>query len=485
LLAVFGEVYLSLNLKNALRPIVILIVSVATSFTLRTAPAQAPESRTVVIRNVTVIDGTGSPAKPDMDVVIRGGLIRQIVHRTKVPKDAEVIDGSRKFLIPGLWDMHVHLVYGDESSLSVYVANGVTSVRDMGGSLAIINQWRKEIGDGQLLGPTIQGAAGPVLESATWIKRIETIVWPALLRKGIQPKGWGDISNIPVSSPADAENAVKNVQTAGGDFVKVRTAESLETYLAILASAKKSGLLFASHPPPKGGLLQASRGGANSIEHFMCEDGANDLPETQKLELFVALARNQTWMDPTIVSGLVHSLPDDEVARIISQEAAEGGPRPRLLPEKLAESFRKDYQIRQAFGQSGAKTEERASDARELQCLSGMHRAGVGFLAGTDVGSLLAFPGFSLHEELEDLVKYVGLSPLEAIQAATLNAAKFFSVSDRTGTVEVGKVADLVLLEADPVRDIRNTKTISAVILRGTVVSKSRINEILHSANNP
>lgn len=461
------------------------LVFVALTLVLSEPLAKAQASGTLIITNVTVIDGTGAPAKPQMTVLVKNGIIREIARNLVVPRDAEVIDGRGKFLIPGLWDMHVHLVYSDESSLPLYVANGVTSVRDMGGSLTIINHWREEIAGGQVLGPTIQGAAGPIIESAAWVKQIETVVWPMLKRKGIQPKGWGNITNIPVASPAEAEGAVRKVREAGGDFVKVRTAASLDTYLALVAAAKKLGLLFASHPPPQGGLLQASNAGANSIEHFMCEGSVNGLPEVKQLDLFSSIARNRTWMDPTIVSGLAHSMEDDEVASVIASEAAVNGPRPHLLSEKLAESFRKDYQIGRSLGASGSKKEDRASDEKELACLSRMHRAGVGFLAGTDVGSILVFPGFSLHEELNNLVKYVGLSPMEAIQAATLNAAKFFGVDDKTGTIEVGKAADLVLLEANPLQDIRNTKSISIVVIRGKVISKLQIEKTLHPGKRP
>jgi imidazolonepropionase-like amidohydrolase len=187
----------------------------------------------LALTRVTVIDATGAPARPKMTVVIAGGRIAAIGEngKTPIPKGARVIDASGKYLIPGLWDMHVHLAKAGENALPLFIANGVTGVRDMGGDAAMVLKWRDEIGAGKRLGPRIK-AAGPILESARNVERMK--------REGtVEPV---DRFRIGVAGPDEAENVVERVVKMGVDFIKIRTVASPETYRAIAAAARKRNL---------------------------------------------------------------------------------------------------------------------------------------------------------------------------------------------------------------------------------------------------
>ncbi|HEU4388326.1 MAG TPA: hypothetical protein VFV34_11050, partial [Blastocatellia bacterium] len=232
--------------------------------------ARQTASTSLVIRNVTLIDATGSPAKPKMTVVIAGDRITAIGEdaKTAVPKGAQIVDGAGRFLIPGLWDMHVHLAMAGETTPPVLIANGITSVRDMGGDLAVIDEMRKKIAAGKLVGPRIK-CAGPILESPRFIRVIEDLTGRA----------WHD--RIGVGDAADARKAIDSLLALRVDFVKIRTNASRESFLAIAAEARRAGLQLVGHPPDKVSLIEASDAGQRSFEHLLIFDqGVGDLKET-------------------------------------------------------------------------------------------------------------------------------------------------------------------------------------------------------------
>jgi imidazolonepropionase-like amidohydrolase len=192
----------------------------------------------LAVTDVTVIDGTGRPARPHMTVVIVEGKIIAVdsMRRATVRDQAHIIDGRGKFLIPGLWDMHVHLAKAGALSLGLFVANGVTSVRDMGGDFAVVQQFRSMINAGTRIGPRIR-TAGPILESAERVRRMKA-------RGTVEPV---DRFRAPVADTIDARRVVDSVARLGVDFIKVRTVASRETYQAIASAARRAGLTFAAH----------------------------------------------------------------------------------------------------------------------------------------------------------------------------------------------------------------------------------------------
>jgi imidazolonepropionase-like amidohydrolase len=449
-------------------------------------PAQAPQSpQPLVFTHVTIIDATGAPAQPDMTVVIRGDRILELGKSGKVrtPEGAQVVDASGKVMIPGLWDMHVHWLHKDY--LPLFIANGITGIRIMWGA-PFHHQWRQEIEQGTLVGPRM-AIASAIVDGPKPI-------WPG---------------SLAVGTDAEGRQAVIQSKQAGADFIKVYSRLPREAYFAIADEAKKQGIPFAGHVPGAVSVAEASDAGQKSIEHFTnvleaCStreeelrkagaDAWSHLPEgkafpsraslrqitRQTLEtfspdkanvLFARLARNHTWQCPTLTV--------QRNMAFIKDPAIHNDPRVKYMPPGIASGWDPtgDFRLQD-------RTEEDYELARSVyrklkELVVPMRRAGVEFLAGTDVLNPYCFPGFSLHDELALLVE-AGLSPMEALQAATLNPARFLGKEKDLGTVEKGKIADLVLLDANPLEDIGNSRKIDAVVVGGRLLRKAELQRML------
>jgi imidazolonepropionase-like amidohydrolase len=410
----------------------------------------------LAITHVAVIDTATGAAIPDMTVVVDNGRIAS-VGKGEGPRGAEVVDGRGKFLMPGLWDMHVHLSLARVSALPGLVANGVTSVRDMGSDLAELDRWRGQVADNVVTGPSIV-RAGPILN--------------------------GQESNryhLVVGDASEARMAVRTLRKVGVDFIKLHRRTSRDAYFAIAAEAKQLRLPFSGHVPITVSPLEAADAGQASIEHTetlfegtfaTAHEGRDFVAEianwrtTDAPALFAAFVRNGTRVDPTLVA-------QDQLVRTV--EATSPDARARYI----AASAR--LEAEKTLGADMRKiVRERPPLLKELQAVTGlMHRAGVVLVAGTDT-SIFHPPGFSLHDELALLVAS-GLSAADALRAATVNAAAMFP-SENAGIVAPGKRADLVLLDANPLEDIRHTQRISAVILRGRLLNKQSLDRLLAEA---
>ena len=435
----------------------------------------ARDAKTLAIAHVTVIDATEAAPKPDMTVIVRGGRIAQIERSSsKSPKGAQVVDGRGKFVIPGLWDMHVHTNFGDwlpggkEIILPLFVANGVTGVRDMGGDLHLLKEWRDQIDAGTTLGPRMV-ISGPMIDGAP-------PHFPA---------------SVPVSTAADARKAVDDLKRGGADFIKVQSYISRDAYFAVAEESKKQGMTFVGHVPDAIRASEASNAGQKSIEHYTgifegcssVEDellkgpkGPRRVVETYneaKCEALIALlAKNGTWQVPTLIWERGQWLIDDlDLSQSPGAKYAAASLR-NTTYKKFTESIMKELD-------TDPVPYRRQFVAKELEMTLAMHRAGVPLMAGTDTAAgVYVIPGFSLHQELELFVE-AGLTPMEALQSATLNPAKFLGRTHDLGTVEKGKLADLVLLDASPLDNIGNTQKISAVVLGGRYLSRADLDSIL------
>ena len=444
---------------------------------VHTCLAQSSPSAPLILHDVTVIDATGAPAKPHQTVIIRDGKIEDIQSSGmgfagKLP--GTHVDGSGKFLIPGLWDMHVHMVFGDwfprgkEVTLPLFIANGITGVRDMGGELKVLQQWRKEISAGTLMGPRIV-MSGPMLD-------------------GPQPRF---PSSIAVKTPEDGRRAVDDLKRRGADFIKLQSLIPREAVFAIADEAKKQGISFVGHVPDAVRASEASNAGQKSFEHLIgIFEGSSPLEDefikgtkTQKQflstydpkraeVLFSLLAKNQTWQCPTLVW--------ERGGNLIDESDFAHDTRAKYAPAYWKDVTWKRFteQIKHDFNTDDLAT-RKAFVAKELEVVNAMHRAGIPFLAGTDTPpGVYVFPGFSLHEELQRFVA-AGFTPMEALQTATLNPAKFLGMEDRLGSIEKGKLADLVLLDGNPLEDIRNTQKIEAVIVNGSYLPRATLDKML------
>ncbi len=444
------------------------------------ANAQDPANSSLAFAHVTVIDVSSGRLEPDQTVVVAGERIAEVGKTGKVtlPRSARIVEARNKFLIPGLWDMHVHGT-GIDNFSKLYIANGVTGIRDMFTLMDQIQAERVQIRNGQP-GPRIV-AAGRIVDGPKPI--------------------WRD--SVAVKDAEEGRRAVETVKREGSDFVKVYELLPRDAYFAIAAEAKRQGMDFVGHVPQAVTAAEASDAGQKSIEHLtgilrgcsphedevMHRDGPaipgkqrimadarmilDSYDEKRAQALFARFKRNHTWQCPTLTVlynfGHVYdgSLTNDwRLKYLPHEELAYWRPENDFRFGKAPEGWEKTMQ--QIYG-------------KEVELVGKMRRAGVEFLAGTDTLNPFCFPGFSLHDELGRLVG-AGLTPLEALQTATINPARFLGREKELGTIEPGKLADVVLLDANPLQDIGNTKTIRAVVANGRCYNRAMLDGFLAEA---
>lgn len=444
------------------------------------------QTRPLVIRNVTVIDMTGAAPKGGMTVVIDGGRITAIGRSAKmqVPEDAEFVDGSGKFLIPGFWDLHVHF-FDAERTLPLFVANGVLGVRELGGPMDDVMRWRADAVSGKIVSPRIV-TAGRILD-------------------GEPPSSRPEYTDV-VKTPDEGRRAVRELKARGADLIKVYDVLSRETYFAIANEAKNQKLPFVGHTPTAISSIEASHAGQRSIEHLgkILEDSSGSpdkvktagseqikdgdffafttrlgraydaaiatYSEKKAREIFAHFRKNKTWQVPTLVVKYGRTF--------IDELDAKGEPRAKYLPAAQREYWKPKVGFFSRYRTPSYITAQKAYFKNEMELVGDMHRAGVGILAGTDSTAAYVIPGFSLHDELTLFVE-AGLTPMRALQTATRNPAEYLGELDQHGTIEVSKLANLILLDANPLDNIKNTTRINAVIQNGRYLSRSELDRML------
>lgn len=440
--------------------------------TVQTTQAQQP----VAITNARVVDVASGQVRPGQTVVISGGSITAVTTGGATPAGARVIDGTGKYLVPGLWDMHVHLSMAGREALPVLLANGITAVRDMGGNGPTVMAWRDSVLAGRLDGPRIK-APGQIVESARWLNavigRVEPLNQPGLLAELR--------SRFAIDSLPDGPRIVDSLRRLGADFIKIRNFPSPPAYFSFARAARAAGLPVAGHGPPVEFLGVVSDSGFASFEHSLIAirnaklvPAFGTLPDTAQDALIRRLARNSTAWDPTLVSGRVRFIPDSAKRRMIDDSTGASDPRLRLVPPTLRQEWRAGLALEGASQPDdwGAVEQEARQLVRRFADL------GVTLLAGTDLGVITLVPGFALHDELELLVD-AGLTPREALAAATINPARGMGLSGNMGMIAPGQAADLLLLDANPLEDIRATRAISAVMANGRWYDRATLDRML------
>lgn len=397
--------------------------------------------RSIAIQDVTIVDVETAALHPHQTVVVSGGRIASIGRVT--PANARLVAGRGQFLIPGLWDMHVHLWY-PESQLSTYIAFGVTGVRDMGSDFTRTCEWRAAIEKGTMIGPRII-TPGPAVD-------------------GRPP----DDEKFPVFVARDAVEARKafdQLWNMDVDFIRVLSGLSRDAYLALAEQARHWHVPLEGRIPDSISAWDAIEARQHSLEHLfgVMRSVSTD---AEAIEFFEQCAIRGVRISPTLVrwQRMAH----------LSDEYLKNDPRLKYVPEAIRESW--------PALQDDADPQIRRQIEGIYRLVSLATRTKVEVLAGTDTGDPYTIPGATLDDELEQLVA-AGMSPHQALQAATIAPARFLESEDQMGTIEKGKGADMVLLGANPLEDIRNVRRITGVFARGRYFSRKDLDGLLAAAN--
>ena len=425
--------------------------------------SQKVKNNHVVITNVNIIDAINEKVINNQDVYIQNGEIQQITNATQHTfSNVTIIEGTGKFLMPSLWDMHSHLAFdvAPQLAMPMYLAYGVTGLRDMQGVMIINSQrqqWKKSINDGELLGPKI-------------IARADEIV--------------GDNYD-----ERNVTEVVERVSQASGSFIKIYSGIQEPRYLKLANEAKQKNVTFAGHYPLSIDPILSSQAGQKSFEHahlfidnssiladeiraYHKEGNSPDITRPSRKQildsfsydkfnlLVKTMIENNTYFCPTHVTKNYEASVFDE--NYLNSDKKDYVP---FLMEFMwnddAENMKRyDEQLLKRFHQRG------------LELTGIAHDKGVKILAGTDTFDPYSVPGITLHEELAQLVA-AGLTPGQAIVSATVNPADYFGLGSQYGSVEEGKIADLLLLTKNPLENIENTKEIDTLFFNQAIYSHS------------
>ncbi len=410
--------------------------------------ARIAPARKLAITGATLEDSTGAPALPDSVILIENGVIKAVGPRSKVriPKDASILDATGKFAIPGLWDMHAH--YEQVEWGPIYLAAGVTSVRDVGNEFDFIRALHEQL-DRQK-----DPAIGPHLEFAGIID-------------GIGPVSLGAVI---ADTPDEATNLVEKYKAAGARQIKIYSSVKPEVVKAICVAAHARGMTVTGHIPNGMTAIDGVNDGMDQINHIQYEIpyfthpvlGADGKPDRTKppvldldgpdaKKLIAALQAHHTVLDPTVAlfESFMNTVPLDQLEPGLDHVAP---------------------QLHEALDNPPPPAEKAAQMTARWQALMGtlraLHAAGIPMVAGTDQ----AIPGYSLHREIELYVE-AGFTPLEALQAATIEPARALGVESESGSLAPGKRGDVLLLDADPLADIHNTRKVWRTVAAGAVYS--------------
>ena len=481
------------NLKTMQKLFGVLLMSILL-FQCNTAKKEI-EEHSILFTNVTAIDAKFGE-RNNINILITNNKIAKVsMEQINSPSNCITIDGTGKYLIPGLWDAHVHLTFTpglEESMFPLFIANGITSIRDTGGLIDLVLPWKDKAKQEPNSSPNVF-IAGPLLDGLPNVYD--------------GSPGRPEIS-IGLKSPKEAEETVVMLKNKSVDLIKSYEMLTPKEFIAILNKSKEEGLFVTGHVPLSMDVIEASNAGLRSMEHLRNLEMAcskdfdsllnerrkillagkdslggklrsyihrsqrlhaiNSFDEERTNKVLARLAENDTWQIPTtaLLTGGINRLYEDDTWLKTFQ----------YLPKKV-----KTIWINKAKNSKQKKSSEFLSlfhGEWALQMIAKLKSANVKILAGTDTPISYLTPGFSLHKELEMLVKG-GLKPIEAIESATILPAKYFGLEETMGTIETSKLADLVLLDANPLNNIKNTTKISAVVRNGTYYNREALNNLL------
>ncbi len=438
----------------------------AVTFIIAVLPLQAAFADVTAFVNVNVIPMHEEAVLPGRTVIVDNDRIAAIgsVDATPVPEGATIVDGTDRYLIPGLAEMHGHVPGAGsdnlERVLSLYVANGVTTVRGMLGQPSHLDL-REGLADGELLGPRLV-TSGPSLNGQS------------------------------VRSPGHGRELVREQHAAGYDFLKIHPGLTLDEFLSISEVANELGIPFAGHVPEDVGVPRALAAGIATIDHLdgymetllrPHEDTSGglggffgvfiaDLADETKIDAIAeATANAGTWNVPT------EALFEHVASPRWPPDEMRDWPEMKYMPAATVAQWHEAKTGLMKDANYDPDTAERAIRIRQ-RLIKALHDAGAPLLLGSDSPQIFNVPGFAIHRELRYLVD-AGLTPYEALYTGTVNPARFLGAADQRGTVQVGQLADLVLLDADPLEDIGNSRRIHGVMVSGRWLSRAMLDGLL------
>lgn len=434
------------------------------------ATARAQDAGAIVIRDVSIVDVEAGQVVPHQSVRIESGTIARIAPPGAADHDpaAQIVDGAGLFLMPGLFDAHVHLVASRETFPPLLVANGVTCVRDLGGPTEEILGLRQETADGRIIGPRII-CTGAIVDG--------------------NPPVWPTFSEV-CETPDQARAAVRKLHEAGVDQIKVYSRLTPECYEAAVAEAHELGLKATGHIPMQVTFQEALRAGQDCAEHLLgfervlsqLAGGEQDDQQRQPIwERFAGWSKLdqvdkdklREFLDELKAAGMVQCPTLVVMVGIgrVSDEKAASDPRMAYVPESLKSFW--------SSGPYGSFSKWAADLVKPKQrMIAALHRAGVPLVVGTDLANPSVFAGFAVHEEMK-LWQDAGVPAVDVLRAATMGPAALCDLQDEHGQIKPGMAASLVLVRANPLDDIANASKIEAVFLEGKYLDRAALDGML------
>lgn len=475
--------------------VLLLTATLMITFPLSEAPDESIAGN-FIIKDVNIVDVEAGKIVAHQDVTIRDGRVSKIgkTSETEVNSSLNIIDGRSKYIMPGIWDMHTHSYkISPQFHHPLFIANGVTGVRDMSGCMSETDNFWACINDRKRWN--------------TNTKRDSGISPRYVLQSSYQMNGGNE---VPAGFPDffRANNIEKNSELvahyveAGADFLKTYSELSPEAYKSLAKEAQARGLNIAGHRPLRISLPEAIEANQQSIEHprlflFECFDGAQKFRELPNpIAAYDTHFRRQLvdGHDPARCKALMQDMsasttywtPTLQVLQM-SARAGDSGfredPRLKYVPFILNEGMWQgdaDQSANRARDKKGRNIDVEMYQLAKKNLVQA-HETGVKLLAGTDAGDSYVFPGFSIHQELEQYVE-AGISPEDTLRIATIEAARFSNLDQGYGSIEVGKVADILVLQSNPLADIRNTQKIEGLVLGGRYFDRPALDSILDFA---
>lgn len=460
------------------------------------APKQEVYENAICFTNVSTIDAEKG-MQEGMTVIVQNNRIIKVdkAENFDLAPSNHIIDGTGKYLIPGLWDAHVHFAYIEEmapSMFDLFLAYGITSVRDTGGKLDFVKAWKDRAEASPQDAPRVK-IAGPLLDGTPNVYDGSIPTRPPL--------------SLGANGVEEAIALVDLFDSVGVDLIKAYEMLTPEQFVAITERAREKGLKVTGHVPLSMDVISASNAGLNSMEHMrnlemssasnwealletrrkMLFDGKNEVGGVLRSNIHAAqraeavenydekvadgvlavLAKNKTWQIPTLAlsTGMVnrHFAREDWIESF------------KYLPDEVAANWLEAIAM---VNEMTASESQRSHSEWMTNMIKKVNEFEIDIMAGTDCPIFFLTPGLSLHEELAVLVK-AGLTPMEALETATLNPARYFNMEHELGLVKENYIADLLLLDANPLEDIGNTKAINAVVKDGKIRSREDLDQLL------